>query len=135
MALTKKDLQLLTKTIKTVVEEVVETKLEEKLEVKLEQKLEQKFNEKLKDFPTREEVRQIVHQEIKEALTEYADRDELDDKLAELRSDFYNKVDPFLTEIPESRAERDMYAEKVYDHEDRIGVLENWQQKQIKLAM
>ena len=76
-----------------------------------------------------------MRKDVKKILSNYSDRDELDEKLDELRNDFYNKVDPFLAEIPESRSERNMYAEKIYNHEDRIEALETWQKTQVQVSI
>lgn len=64
--------------------------------------------ELVKTLPTRDEVKQIVRAEIKDELEKYPTKYELEEMLTKLRSDFYDKVDPFLREIETAREEREI---------------------------
>ena len=63
-----------------------------------------------KDFPTR------IHLENqKEEILE-----EIDEKLTNLKSDFFEKIDPVLKEVSASREERKVVARKLSEHTNQI---------------
>jgi hypothetical protein len=45
-------------------------------------------------------------------------------KIVEVKSDFYNKIDPILKEVVANQEERTLLSHKVSDHEDRIENIE-----------
>ena len=45
-------------------------------------------------------------------------------KIVEVKSDFYNKIDPILKEIVKNQEERTILSHKASDHEDRIENIE-----------
>ncbi len=68
------------------------------------------------------EIENIVDRKLEEKLEE---------KLSQFRSDLYNKIDPILKEIVDSRDERVIvshriseHGDRLEDHEKRIGKLE-----------
>ncbi|OGM30478.1 hypothetical protein A2630_04045 [Candidatus Woesebacteria bacterium RIFCSPHIGHO2_01_FULL_44_10] len=57
------------------------------------------------------------------ALTK-SDKQYIDQKLSNLKSDFFDKLDDFVKEVRDSHEERTIIAHRVSDHEDRITSLE-----------
>lgn len=51
-------------------------------------------------------------------------RDEIASMLTQLKSDFFERIDPILKEVPASREERTIVTEKVSDHEEKLSKLE-----------
>lgn len=45
-------------------------------------------------------------------------------KIVEVKSDFYNKIDPILKEVVANQEERTILSHKASDHEDRIENIE-----------
>ena len=45
-------------------------------------------------------------------------------KIVEVKSDFYNKIDPILKEVVTNQEERTILSHKASDHEDRIENIE-----------
>ena len=50
--------------------------------------------------------------------------DKFEDKIVEVKNDFYYKIDPILKEVVASQEERTMLSHRVSDHGDRIGKVE-----------
>jgi len=118
MALTKKDIQLLKGTFATK-EDLKRFATKEDLK---------RFatKEDLKRFATKEDLKRFA---TKEDLKRFATKDDLKrfatkDDLMELKSDLFNKIDPFLKEIMASREEQTVLAHQVSEHEDRLEKLE-----------
>lgn len=52
------------------------------------------------------------------------DLDKINELLINLRSDFFDRIDPILKEVQDNRQERIIVTAKLTDHEERIEHLE-----------
>ncbi len=77
---------------------------------------------------------QLISELLDQKLHNFTTNEQMDEKLTVLRDEFYNKVDPFLNEMVEARQTRDLHAEKIYQHEERISLLEHPQGTQLNLS-
>lgn len=60
-------------------------------------------------------IEEIVDEKLEEKLEE---------KLGALKSELFDKIDPFLKEIQDNREDREIVTHRLGDHEERIGKLE-----------